>query len=70
MHPYERNCPRIKENRKEYATWFLEQGILSNTHVFIDETGFNVWTKRGKGQSKKAFLLQLLQAVNVVKILL
>ena len=53
VHPYERNCQRIKDAREEYAEFSLETGILTAHHIFIDKTGFNVWTKRGKGRSKK-----------------
>ena len=54
VHPYERNCQRMKDARKEYAEFLLETGILTAHQIFIDETGFfNIWTKRGKGHSKK-----------------
>ena len=51
--PFERNSQSVEDLRREYAEWFLKDGTLVENHVFIDETGFNVWTKRGKGRSKK-----------------
>ncbi|XP_030846747.1 uncharacterized protein LOC115926220 [Strongylocentrotus purpuratus] len=50
--PDARNAPRVVEQRLEYAEWFLEHGVLGNC-VFIDETGYNVWTRRTRGRAPR-----------------
>ena len=47
--PAERNSYRIKAARKTDAEWLVDQGI-QNHLVYIDETGFNFWTKRTFGR--------------------
>ena len=49
--PAERNSDRIKAARKTYAQWMVEQGIQKHL-VYIDETGFNLWTKRTFGRGR------------------
>ena len=44
--PFDRNREDIKEDRRLYATWFLEVANPNPRVVFIDEAGFNVWTQR------------------------
>jgi hypothetical protein len=50
------NLITIKKAREtlrcEYATWMIENNIFENC-VYIDESGFNLWTKRSYGRSKK-----------------
>ena len=42
--PFDRNRQDVKEERREYASWFLEEASFSPRIVYIDEPGFNVWT--------------------------
>jgi hypothetical protein len=57
--PLGRNTDATKELRREYATWFAvnENG---REHVYIDECGFNVWTRRNNAQYKTSFTMLLL----------
>ena len=41
--PADRNRQDVKEARRVYARWFLEEGQLAPLLVFIDESGFNLW---------------------------
>ena len=50
--PDARNAPRVLDQRVEYAEWFLEHGVVGNC-VFIDETGYNVWTRRTRGRAPR-----------------
>ena len=50
--PDARNAPRVLDQRVEYAEWFLERGVVGNC-VFIDETGYNVWTRRTRGRAPR-----------------
>ena len=50
--PTERNTQRVKETRSEYASWYLDHGI-NRTLVYVDETCFNIFTKRTRGRSLK-----------------
>ena len=43
--PRQRNEQRVVDNRAEYAQWFMEEGVVGKS-VFIDECGYNVWTRR------------------------
>ena len=36
-----RNAARVLDARREYANWFLREGVLGHL-VFIDETGYNM----------------------------
>ena len=49
--PADRNRPDVKAQRKEYATWFLEDALCAPRVVYIDEAGFNVWTQRTRGRA-------------------
>lgn len=51
--PAERNREDVKVARKEYANWLLLDGQRADHLVFIDESGFNIWTKRTFGRSQK-----------------
>jgi transposase len=53
LQPVNRNAPHIKEERIVYANWFLAEAILAPMLVFVDESGFNMWTSRGQGRSKR-----------------
>lgn len=50
--PAERNRSDIKEARRDYARWFLEEGQLSPSLVYIDESGYNIWTQRTRGRAR------------------
>ena len=50
--PAERNRQDVIERRHEYAHWFLEETNLHHT-VFIDECGYNIWTARSHGRSRR-----------------
>lgn len=48
--PAQRNSAEVLDARFYYATWFLEQ----DSHViYIDECGYNVWTRRSYGRSPR-----------------
>ncbi|XP_042221342.1 uncharacterized protein LOC121865851 [Homarus americanus] len=49
--PAERNSPAVREARHAYATWMLATGLQQQL-VYIDETGFNLWTKRTYGRAR------------------
>ena len=48
--PAERNSERVKAVRREYANWLLEHGG-NRTCLFVDETCFNVYTRRTRGRA-------------------
>ena len=50
--PDARNTPRVLDQRVEYAEWFLEHGVVGNC-IFIDETGYNIWTRRSRGRAPR-----------------
>ena len=50
--PVERNSARVLDMRAVYAHWFMEQGVVAHL-VFIDETGFNIWTRRSFGRAHR-----------------
>jgi hypothetical protein len=50
--PAERNSTATKERRFYFAKWMLES-LASQKCVYIDECGFNIWTKRTYGRSVK-----------------
>ena len=45
-----RNEPRIKEQRVLYAEWMYNYG-LGGHRIYIDETGFNMYTRRQYGRA-------------------
>ena len=55
VHPYERNCQRIKDARKENAEFFLETGILTAHHTFLTKQDLMSGRKEGKVGRKKVF---------------
>lgn len=50
--PADRNRDDVKERRKDYSSWFLEVAVCSPRIVYIDESGFNVWTQRTRGRAR------------------
>ena len=48
--PTQRNSLRVKEARSAYAQWYLEDAV-NKTQIYVDETSFNVFTKRTRGRS-------------------
>ncbi|XP_072168667.1 uncharacterized protein [Diadema setosum] len=50
--PDARNSPRILDMRVEYAQWFMAEGVVAHC-VFIDETGYNIWTRRSFGRAPR-----------------
>lgn len=49
--PVDRNRPDVKEERKRYANWFIENVVVSPLTIYIDESGYNVWTSRTRGRA-------------------
>ena len=49
--PADRNKTEVKQARKEYARWFIEVAFLSPRVIYIDESGYNVWTQRTRGRA-------------------
>jgi len=50
--PFERNSDRVKTIRKDYSDFFLQEGVLYERVIFLDESGYNLWTARTRGRSK------------------
>lgn len=50
--PCQRNRADIKLARQNYANWFLQEGMHARC-IFIDECGFNAWTRRSNGRSRQ-----------------
>ena len=50
--PCERNSVTTKERRFTFAKWMIENDVADKC-VYVDECGFNLWTKRTYGRSKK-----------------
>ena len=48
--PVERNSPDTKEERRQYATWLAAEGVNQNI-VYVDEYGFNLYTRRTRGRA-------------------
>ena len=46
----ERNSTRVKDLRREYAEWMVNAGASSHK-IYIDETGYNMWTRRTYGRA-------------------
>ena len=50
--PVARNSPENIARRREFVEWLL--GLPADCHViYVDETGFNLWTRRGQGRSRR-----------------
>ena len=49
----DRNCERTKIARATYCDWFLENLHSYQSVIYVDESGFNLWTKRNNGRSPK-----------------
>ena len=45
-----RNSPEVKAERLAYAHWMYEIGLQKH-RVYVDETGFNLYTKRAYGRA-------------------
>lgn len=50
--PLQRNSQRVKEARSSYAQWYLDGG-LGATLIYVDESSFNVFTRRTRGRSAR-----------------
>ena len=50
--PDQRNAARVLDARRDYANWFLRDGVLGNV-VYIDETGYNIWTRRSQRRAPR-----------------
>lgn len=50
--PDARNSFAVKEARHSYAEWMLATGLQQH-RVYIDETGFNLWTRRTYGRARR-----------------
>ena len=44
--PAERNRPDIIEARVEYANWLCSPDVINAYKTYVDEMGFNIWTRR------------------------
>lgn len=51
--PVDRNSPAVLQARAAYANAFLSEVPGRSYPVFIDEMGFNLWTKRSYGRALK-----------------
>jgi transposase len=51
IEPAGRNTPEMIEKRKVYAREMIR--VEEKDLIFIDEAGFNLWTRRGRGRAKK-----------------
>ncbi|GFO48713.1 replication protein a 70 kda DNA-binding subunit [Plakobranchus ocellatus] len=50
--PAERNSERTKAQRRDFATWLLQNAQRYN-FIYIDEAGINIWTKRTRGRARQ-----------------
>ena len=48
--PIERNSPRTKVSRRNYANWMMNDGVNQQL-IFVDESGFNLFTRRTRGRA-------------------
>lgn len=60
--PAERNTPSNIQKRKDYCLWAIT--LDKRNIIFIDETGFNLHMKRGRGWSKKGTRAVIIQQAN------
>lgn len=50
--PVARNTPENRARRQEFAEWLI--GLAPECHlIYVDETGFNIWTRRSRGRSQR-----------------
>jgi len=49
----QRNSDRVKEIRSQYVHQFLKKAISSKECIYVDEMGFNLWTRKTTGRSRK-----------------
>ena len=59
--PAERNTPIIREERRDYVTWLMRDGMGENL-IFIDEMGANMWTRRSYGRNLRGRAYACLQS--------
>jgi len=50
--PADRNRSDVKEARKQYARWFLENGLSAPRIVYVDGAGYNIWTQQTRGRAR------------------
>ena len=50
--PQDRNSPAVKEDRVQYAHSMYEEGLQKH-RIYIDETGFNLYTKGMFGRAAR-----------------
>ena len=50
--PADRNRRDVLERRQEYGNWFPNHAIMHHC-VFIDECGYNIWTARNHGRTRR-----------------
>jgi len=50
--PGERNSERVKEMRATFGHWMYQEGLHGH-RIYIDETGFNLYTKRTYGRGRQ-----------------
>ena len=64
--PAERNRPDVIQQRFDYATWFMNEGVVNHC-IFIDECGYNIWTARSCGRARVGMESELIDkfVVNV-----
>ena len=48
----ERNSDRTKTMRMDFAVWMMNTGVNQEL-IYIDEAGFNLWTKRTRGRARR-----------------
>ena len=44
--PAERNRSDVIQARIEYATWWCSPAVINANKIYVDEMGFNIWTRR------------------------
>ena len=53
LHTHARNSEETKNARVEYVNWFLSNLDKYRSIIFLDESGFNLWTRRSNGRAPK-----------------
>ena len=49
----ERNSDETKRKRAEFSNWFLSNVHMYSAVVYVDECGYNLWTRRSNGRAPK-----------------
>ena len=60
----ERNSDRVKDLRFQYACRFMKEDWRMSQCVYIDEIGFNLWTSRQFGRSKRGIPVNIVIPTN------